>query len=128
MTNLGSGINMLVRPWFFVLLSVAIVHQLLQKVAKVSQPLLDAYLDPLLFMPILLHLMLWERRSLFGKGPYYTLGFWRTVAIFILVGIITEIVFPSMSSKFTTDVIDVACYAIGSMVFLLIWNKPVAIR
>lgn len=55
------------NAWFAGMLLLVLLHQSLEKLLEIRIPVIDNYLDPLLLMPILLHLMLWERRILFKK-------------------------------------------------------------
>ncbi|TYR37502.1 hypothetical protein FXV77_05720 [Sphingobacterium phlebotomi] len=79
-----------------------ILHQYLQKIAGISLPLVDSYLDPLLCMPILLHLIVWERK-LFHRRTEYTLSLSHIVGYILLVSILCEIVFPLWNEKMTAD-------------------------
>lgn len=120
-------IPLLVRPWFLSLVVVGLIHQLAQKVLGWNIPIVHAYLDPLLFMPILLHLTLWERRVLFRALDDYQLEWWRIVAIFILASVVAEMVFPRLSTRFTADPYDVACYGLGAILYWMLANrKPTA--
>lgn len=120
-----SGIRaMLSQPWFVMVAVLAFVHQILQKVLGVSLPLADSLLDPLLFLPILLHLMLLERRFIFGKGAIYVLSWYHIVGTVVLVSIICENFFPHWSEAFTSDYKDVICYALGGAVFGFFLNSP----
>lgn len=118
-----SQTGLLSEPWFILMVSVATAHQLAQKVFRVSLPWADSYLDPLLLMPILLQLVLWERRVLFAKGPRYTLEWWRVALICLLVSVLAEVAFPVMSPKFTADPYDIVCYGLGAFAFWTVWNK-----
>lgn len=116
--------GLLLKPWFILMVAVGSAHQIAQKIFFVSLPWVDSYLDPLLLMPILLQLIVWERRTLFRKGPSYTLEWWRTILICVMVSVLAEMVFPMMSSKFTADPFDILCYIVGMFAFWTLWNKP----
>lgn len=116
--------HMLFRPWFIGVLLLFSMHQIMQKVLGINMLLLDSFLDPLLFMPILLHLMLWERRFLFGKGSHYILSRQRIVCIWLFVSVLCELLFPYWSDRFTMDYWDVLCYGIGALLFRIYLNKP----
>jgi len=120
--NSGS-IKMLSQPWFLGAVTLVAIHQIMQKVLNWNFSLIDAYLDPLLFMPILLHLILWERRFIFKKGTHYILPWIQILALFIFVSVLCEFFFPRWSARFTMDYWDVLCYAIGALVFGLFLNK-----
>lgn len=113
------------QPWFVITLCIAALHQLLQKVGQFSVPLLDHYLDPLLLMPILLHLILWEKRIVFRKGNSYTLPLPNIIVITVFVSVIAEYVFPLWNNQFIADIIDVVCYAMGAIIFFVFFNTPV---
>lgn len=115
---------MLVKPEFIIMLLLVLVHQVTQKILKLSFPRLDSYFDPLLFLPILLYLILWERRYWFGKGPHYVLSWLQIATIFVFVSIVAEYFFPRWSNDFTSDYLDVLCYAIGAVLFGVFLNRP----
>lgn len=117
--------KMLIRPWFLVLLFIALLHQVVQKILRINIKVVDSFLDPLLLMPILLHLILWERRFLFGEGGRYTLSWKQLILILTFVSILCEFFFPNWSDRFTRDYWDVLCYTIGTLFFGLVLNKPI---
>jgi len=111
------------RPWFVVFFSIFFVHQIVEKIAGVHIEIFDNYLDPLLFMPILLHVYLLEKRVLFGKPLSYILPFQTVVIICLFISIVGEWIFPRISTQFTSDWMDVLCYIAGSAIFLKYFNK-----
>lgn len=115
---------MFLRPWFIVILTTALTHQVLQKIFSFNILVIDSYLDPFLFMPILLHLILFERRYIFGKGASYRLPWYQILTIILFVSIVSELLFPRWSAEFTADYIDVIVYFIGGIVFGVFWNVP----
>ena len=116
---------MLVKPWFVGATTLALFHQLLQKVWNLNLSLIDSYLDPLLFMPILLHLILLERRYLFGKGSAYVFSWTQILTIIALIAVLCEYFFPRWNASFTADYIDVLCYLLGGILFGVLFNRPV---
>lgn len=110
--------------WFIIALAVVGLHQFVQKICGISIPLIDSYLDALLFMPIALHLLLWEQRLLFSKGHHYTFSKPKLFLYWLVMSIIAEYLFPIWHHGFTADIIDVLCYALGTLAFNLIGNKP----
>jgi len=99
-----------------------IVHQYLQKIAKVQISALDNYLDPLLMMPILLWLVALERRIIYRR-PDYRLPAIHIVGFVILVSILAEIVFPLLTHEFIADPWDVGFYIIGGFAYALAQEK-----
>jgi hypothetical protein len=117
---------MLLKPWFMVALMLLLMHQISQKILKIKIVLADSFLDPLLFLPILLHLILLERRFIIGKGQYYVLSWFRILTITAFVSVVCEILFPHWSSSFTADYKDVICYLAGGVIFGIFFNSPLS--
>ena len=115
---------MLLQPWFIGALTLALFHQLIQKGLNINLPLIDSYLDPLLFLPILLHLILFERRYLFGKGPTYVFSWAQILLIVALIAVLCEYYFPRWNDAFTADYLDAIFYLIGGVFFGVFCNKP----
>ncbi len=105
------------RIWAFFVMLVAL-HQLLQKVLDIAVPFLDNYLDALLFLPIVLQLIEWERHYLF-RQKNYKLGPTEVIIYFFVLSFVAEYLFPRWRAGFTADWWDVLCYAIGAVVFLI---------
>jgi hypothetical protein len=74
-------------------------------------------------MPIILTLLLAERRWLFKKGSHYQLPVPDTIVTTVYIIFISEILFPLLSQKFTTDGKDVVFYTIGSFIFYFAINR-----
>ena len=87
---------------FIVCSLLFVLHQILQKVVGLSFPLADNYLDPLLCMPIVLNLIVLERRFLRNR-PEYTLPRSHIFGYFLLISIISELIFPIWSEQMTSD-------------------------
>jgi hypothetical protein len=111
-------------PVFIIALLVLCLHQLLQKGLEINFELADSYLDNLLAMPILLTLLLVERRWLFKKGSSYSLSVLEIVVATSYIVVISEVLFPLLSNKFKADCVDVVFFAVGSFIFHLTINKP----
>lgn len=119
-----NWLSKILRSWFIILLMVAFMHQFTEKLLHIPIPVIDSYLDPLLFMPILLHLLLWERRLLFKKGDTFTFSNLQLVLLFIAISYITEYLFPIWKPQFTADIWDVVCYTLGTIYFHIYHNVP----
>lgn len=98
---------------FFLCLTVFIFHQFIQKVAKIEIAIMDSYLDPLLVMPILLHLIAMERRALTGD-PKYKIPLFYIIAYLTIISVLAEMVFPIYTQKLISDPLDVVFYIIGA--------------
>ncbi|WP_181151268.1 hypothetical protein [Sphingobacterium gobiense] len=98
-----------------------LMHQYVQKIAKVSLPMIDSYLDPTLFMPIVLPLIGWERQLIY-KNPGYTIPSSHVFGCFLLVSVLFEIVLPLWNERMTADVWDVPFYALGALIYTITAN------
>jgi hypothetical protein len=99
------------------------IHQVLQKGLQIQFTFFDRYLDNLLAMPVILTLLLAERRWLTKKNNNYTLPLPDIIIATVYIIIISEIVFPLWSPQFTTDWMDILFYAAGSVIFYYTINK-----
>lgn len=104
-------------PVFIVCCVLFLLHQVLQKVLGVALPGIDPYLDSFLAMPILLTLLLAERRVLFKKGASYCLTILEILIATLFVALVAELLFPALSDRFTADWWDVVAYGLGSVLF-----------
>lgn len=109
--------KVLTSPVFIICALLFIVHQVLQKGLDITFSLIDRYLDNLLAMPIILSLLLVERQYLFKRGKTYRLPALEVVIATVFITLISEIVFPLLSKKFTTDWWDVVFLGLGSLIF-----------
>ncbi len=115
----------MVRTLLFITSLISfLLHQYLERIAGLHIPAADNYLDPLLLMPILLTLILWERRWLLGMGSSHILSFYHIVGYCLLVALVSEVVFPAVSPTFTSDPWDVVAYMAGSLLFHVFMNSP----
>ena len=104
-------------PVFIICLVLFLLHQIMQKILHITFSFADSYLDNLLAMPIILTLLLAERRWLFKKGSNYQIPVIDIVVATLYIIFITEVVFPLLSKNFTADWKDLLFYALGSFVF-----------
>ena len=98
-------------------LLIFILHQVLEKIVHISLALADKYLDALVCMPIILQLIVWERRILFSD-PLYQLPILHSAGYFIVIAIVAELFFPSISNRCTADFLDILCYAAGTLFYI----------
>ncbi|WP_207493668.1 hypothetical protein [Aridibaculum aurantiacum] len=110
-------------PVFIICLVLFIIHQVMQKGMNMHHPFMDSYLDNLVAMPVILTLLLAERQWLFKKGNTYRLPALDIALATLYIILITEILFPLFSEKFTGDWVDAICYALGSLLFYFTINK-----
>ncbi len=115
--------SILRSPVFIICLLLFIIHQLLQKVYGQHFPLVDNYLDNVLAMPVILTLFLAERMVLFKKKRNYRLPAADVIIATGYIILITEIIFPLLSNKYSADWADVIFYSMGSILFYFTINK-----
>jgi hypothetical protein len=128
-SHMTTDVNqMLIRPWFIGMLTLVLIHQIVQKALGLNIPIVDSFLDPLLFMPILFHLILWEQRFLFGKGNSYVLSWKKMITVLIFISVFCEYFFPRWNDNFTMDYWDIICYIIGTLFFGLFLNISLKTR
>ncbi len=116
--------KILFNPVFIVCCLLFIAHQFLQKVLHIPMPLADQYLDNLLAPPILLTLLVVEKRLLFKRGSDYTLSVLEICMATVLIAVVSEYLFPYLSSEFIFDWVDIVFYALGSILFYYTINRP----
>lgn len=114
----------ILRPWFLLACSLVLLHQVTERFFDFHHWFLDSYFDPLLLMPILLHLLLWERRLFFKKGTDYVFPPAILLLYLLVASVVFELIFPLLEKRFTGDVFDVFAYSTGTLAFYLLSNKP----
>lgn len=115
--------QVLKSPVFIISLVLFIIHQIMQKILDIHFSLFDRYLDNLLAMPIILTLLMIERRYLLGRKHTYSLSLLEIFIATVFIIVVAEIAFPLLSRDFTTDWWDVLFYALGSTIFYLTVNQ-----
>ena len=105
-----------------------LAHQLLQKGFKIYLPLADAYLDPLLAMPLILPFLEYERAFLFKKKANNPLTTLEVIVTTFYVSMNSEVAFPRLSTQFTYDVWDFVCYFIGAGIYLLVHRQKAPLQ
>ena len=76
----------------------------------------DAWLDDLLFLPLVLALI----RLLRGRAVPAP----QIAGAVVYAALVFELLLPRLSSRFTADPLDVAAYAFGALVFRLLIDRP----
>ncbi len=115
-TSQSDKWNVIKTPWFYSALILFIVHQILQWGLRISIPFADNYLDPFLFLPIVLGAYLQERR-LFLKNESFTLDNFQLIGISIILCVVVEVVFPLINTEYTFDLFDFVAYGLGGLYF-----------
>ncbi|MDQ3192323.1 MAG: magnesium citrate secondary transporter [Bacteroidota bacterium] len=86
-------------------------------------PFIHAYLDDFLCMPVVLTLTLYILQMIL-KEERFRLSKYQVIFAIIYFSVMFELVLPAFSSKYTSDVMDIAAYLIGAFVFYKYINRP----
>jgi len=74
-------------------------------------------------MPIILGIILWERKFIFKQKSTYTFSLIEIIIITILLSILFEEGFPRWSNAFTKDYFDYVFYFVGALLFYVHHNR-----
>ena len=105
-------------PFFIACCTLFVLHQVLQLAFGIYIPLVHAYLDNLLSMPIILTLLVAERRYLFKRGVHYQFSFAEVVIATVYVSVVSEFLLPLLSNRFVYDPVDFVFYFLGTSLYL----------
>ncbi len=100
-----------------------VVNQLMEKQFGIFIPFIHAYLDDLLCMPVVLTMTLYILQMLL-KEERYRFSKSQVIIAIIYFSVMFELVLPAFSNKYTSDVMDIAAYSIGALVFYKYINIP----
>jgi hypothetical protein len=105
--------------WFWgISLIIFLIHQILQKVGWIQIPLVDHWLDPLLFPLVVMPLFRWERQ--YGTGLLgYRLSVFETLGMVLALMLASEVILPWLSPRFIFDPVDLLCIAIGGVLYYI---------
>ncbi|MBK7427215.1 MAG: hypothetical protein IPI60_09375 [Saprospiraceae bacterium] len=121
-TSRSEKWNIIKSPWFYSVLILFIIHQILQRGLLIHMSFADNYLDPSLFLPIVLGAYLQERRLIL-KNNNHILDNFRVIGLSIILCVLVEFVFPYFNCGYTFDVYDFVAYGAGSVYFHFTINK-----
>ena len=104
---------------FFLFFVVVFLGHQLSEYLGVRIDVVDAYLDPLLFFPLVLYLT--KRWNQYYSPTYKVPVVFVLVSVLVLV-ILFEFVFPAFSPRFEKDYYDFVAYGFGAAIFLILMN------
>lgn len=115
-----------INPMFFLFCTIyLLVH--IGRFLQLGFPIwLNGYLTDLLCMPMVLALSLVGVRWI-KKIPDYILNIRLIIAMTIFYSVYFEMYLPSISSKYTADIIDVSMYFIGAIVYWFFYQPYYAL-
>jgi hypothetical protein len=105
--------------WWIICVLLALAHQVLEKLLAINIVFIDNYLDPFLFMPIVLHLITLERQYLWRKKQFY-LNYIEILLLLITIIFISELLFPYLDPRFIFDLFDILAYILGTCIYFFI--------
>lgn len=114
--------DILKSPLFIICCVLFIIHQVSQVIFNYHIPLVDSFLDNLLAMPIILTLLLFERRYIFRWKGYYRLTISEVIIGTLFIAFVSEIIFPALSDDFTGDWKDLIFLLAGAVLFYFTIN------
>jgi hypothetical protein len=107
-------------PLFIVCSILFLLHQLLQHVFSINIALADAYLDNIMAMPIVLTILQAERQILFKRALAYQLPVLEVFLATLYIILISELIFPLLTTRFTSDWLDVVFFLAGAGIYLIV--------
>jgi hypothetical protein len=111
------------QPTWYIPFVIFLLHQFIQYILGWSTPWVDAYLDPLLALPILFGLLLFERRLIFGV---HRLSLFEVSLASVVLMVIFEEGFPRWEPAFVRDYYDHLAYLAGAAYFWYFVNPSPA--
>lgn len=109
---------------WWICLGLFLGHQFFERILSWHWVWADSYLDSFLCMPILLGLLLSERRFLL-KQPSYSFPPFDTLVMVVLLSLLYEEVFTRFFSGFFRDYWDYLSYFMGGLYFYFFVNTNV---
>lgn len=101
-------------------LVLLVLHQLSQKAFQIEIPLADNYLDPFCLGALAPHILCVEQHFFYRKKK---LNILELVFLTHFLSIVSEIVFPRISDRFTADILDCFAIALGILWFVITSKK-----
>lgn len=123
-TKIKFGFCHFRNAWFLLALCLFLIHLIFERILNWRIAFWDNYGDPLIFMPIFLHFILWEDRFVRKKGSEYILSWKKCLLWWVIISILVEYFFPKWNEGFTADYFDVLAYGVGTIFYMLFMNRP----
>ena len=92
-----------------------------------SIPLLHAYLEDVLALPIILSTALIAVQYLLPGNRNFVITRRDLLIIIVLFTLYFEGILPYFNENFTSDPVDILCYAVGAWIFQSFMNRPLPI-
>ena len=117
------SVTILLHPLFLICSFLYIVNQLIERVYHIHLPIVHAYLDDVLCMPVVLTVTLAAMQKLYGK-PDMCLSRNQVIGTVLYFALVLEITLPYYAPGiYTADSLDVLFYGIGAFAFYYIIQR-----
>ncbi|WP_297334807.1 magnesium citrate secondary transporter [Algoriphagus sp.] len=118
--------TVLKNPFFFFPVLLFGLNQLLEKAFQIFIPIIHAYLDDLLAMPVILGITLQLFRWMHPAKNSYIFAKTPIIISWVYVSLVFEWFLPRQSPQYISDPWDILCYGMGTIYFYRWMNKPKA--
>lgn len=115
--------KLLKKPAFLIVVILFLIHQLIEKTDYYHFTFADNYFDPFACAIVILTIFLWEKRWIYQKGKHYVLSYFEQFVGILFIALVSEWVFPNISTDFTQDIRDVISIILGGIYFSIFINK-----
>ncbi len=109
--------------YFWLCLSLFTLNQVLEK-AGIFIPLVHSYLDDVLAPGIVLGFVLGFQQQITYRNRGFVFSAWHAVVFVVWYSLIFEVLLPVLDPRHHADPWDVVAYTAGSVLFMVIGNKP----
>ncbi len=93
-----------------------VAHQIVQKLLQLSIPLIDSCFDPFACAVLALFIAEQEQKIIRQNQNYY-FQVYELLGIVLFLAILSEEIFPILSSRFTKDIYDYFSFGAGAFYF-----------
>ncbi len=86
-------------------------------------PIISDYFSDLICIPLSLLFIQWLSKRMTGQNM--EIGFMHVLIAVLCFSLVFEVWMPSVSENYTADILDVICYSVGGMIYLLFFKKEI---
>jgi len=104
--------------FFSFLIFIFLISQHLQYIRN-TNPFFYSYLDDILCIPIVLYIASYIMRRIEKNRGDFQFSNFHIITAVVVFSIVFEIILPSISMRYTDDIMDVLCYGLGGVVFTI---------
>ncbi|MCP1994831.1 hypothetical protein [Flavobacterium sp. HSC-61S13] len=113
--------RILLNRYFLGLLVLGACIYFLQRFEVELPTFIQNYVNDLLVMPLVLWIVLAVLVQI--KGAEAQLSWMTAWSLFVYYSVFFEYYLPTVNIRYTSDLYDVFCYFIGTMVFMFLYKK-----